>query len=130
MSMQTKQKVVTKDQIAKVLFEGGRLRRTHWDAKVTLLALDTQTNKYIELGTVRFDTYLQLDLREIEMKLPLWNNDYTINEEASPFERLRRYDPWCGYDEYQLKPKVLELMAQGNDFAKYFKARIWRKNAQ
>lgn len=124
--MQNRTKVVTKDQITKVLFEGGKVRWTHWDAKATLFALDKQTNKYVELGTIRFDTYIQLDLREIEMKLPLWNDDYTLNDKASPFERLRRPDAWCGYDDFQLKAKVLELTKQGTDYAKYYRERIWR----
>lgn len=122
----TKTKVVTKDQIVKTLFEGGKIRWTHMDAKATLYALDKRTNKYVELGTIRFNTYIQLDLREVEMKLPFWTADYEINDQASPFMRLRRPDPWCGYDEYQLKAKVIELSNQGTDFARYFKERIWR----
>lgn len=121
-----KQRVVKKEEVTKVLFEGGKIRWAHWNAKATLLGLDKRTNQYVELGTIRFDTYLQLDLREVNMKLPFYDDDYKLNIECSPFERLKRPDAWCGYDEYQLKPKVLELYKQGTDFARYFKERIWR----
>lgn len=121
-----KQRVVKKDEVTKVLFEGGKIHKSHWDAKVTLLEFDKRTNQYVELGTVRFDTYLQLDLREVNMKLPLIDNDNELNVECSPFEQLRRPDAWCGYDEYQLKSKVLELYKQDTEFARYFKKRIWK----
>lgn len=123
--MATKQKVITKQYLVDALFKGAQIRWVHWDAKAFLYEYDNATQSYVNAGTIRFDTYLQLDIREIEMKLPFYNDDYTINTKCSPFEKVRRPDPWCGYDTFKLKDKVIEL-SKHNDFNKYFRERIWR----
>ena len=114
-------RVVTKNEIEQVLFDGGKIRWTHCDAKASLL-----TRSGAEVGTIRFNTYLQLDIREVEMKLPFYNADGTINTNCSPFNRLRRPDAWCGYDDFQLKAIVLTKSAESAELKKYFKERIWR----
>ena len=110
-------RVVTKSEIEQVLFDGGKIRWTHCDAKASLL-----TRSGAEVGTIRFNTYLQLALREVEMKVPFYNPDGTINTKCSPFTRLRRPDAWCGYDDFQLKQVVVEKFKDNP----YFRKRIWR----
>lgn len=121
-----KQRAVKKNEITRVLFEGGKIRWDILDSKATLWTLDKQTNQYVELGTIRFDTYLQLDIRDSAMKLPFYDEDHKLNVKCSPFERVINTNVWRMYDEYQLKSKVLVLAGNNADYAKYFKERIWR----
>ena len=118
--------MVKKNEITKVLFEGGKIRWDILESKATLWELDKQTNQYVELGTIRFDTYLQLDICDSAMKLPFYDEDRKLNVKCSPFERISNTNAWCGYDEYRLKSKVLVLAGRGAGLAKYFKGRIWR----
>ena len=120
------QKVVKKDEITRVLFEGGKIRWDILDSKATLWELDKQTNQYVELGTIRFDTYLQLDISDSAMKLPFYDEERKLNVKCSPFERIRSTNAWYPIDEYQLKSKVLVLAGRDAGLAKYFKERIWR----
>ena len=120
------QKVVKKDEITRVLFEGGKI---HWDildSRATLWELDKQTNQYVELGTIRFDTYLQLDISDSAMKLPFYDEDHKLNVKCSPFEKVKSTNAWYPIDEYRLKSKVLVLAGNNAKHAKYFKERIWR----
>lgn len=116
-----KTKVVNKEQIEQVLFEGGKIHYSQWDAKASLIDVNG-----IDLGTIRFETYLQLDLRESALKLPSRLQDGSVNDEASPFCKLRRPDPWCGYDEYQLREAIPVLCKMHKEHNKYYRRRIWR----
>lgn len=120
------QRVVKKDEITRVLFEGGKIRWNILDSKATLWELDKQTNQYVELGTIRFDTYLQLDISDSAMKLPFYDEEHKLNVKCSPFERIKSTNAWYPIDEYRLKSKVLVLAGNNADYAKYFKERIWR----
>ena len=120
------QRVIKKDEITRVLFEGGKIRWNILDSKATLWELDKQTNQYVELGTIRFDTYLQLDISDSAMKLPFYDEEHKLNVKCSPFERVKSTNAWYPIDEYRLKSKVLVLAGNNADYAKYFKERIWR----
>lgn len=112
-----KQKVVTKKEIEQTLLAGGFIRWIQWDAKAELL-----DNTREVVGTIRFDTYIKLDLREINMKMPLFDTEGNANDEASPFYRLKRWDPWCGYDLFQLRVPEEQLTS----CQKYYLKRMWR----
>ena len=121
--MTEKIKVVSKKQIEEVLFEGGYVRwySGPW-AKAELL-----NNKREVVGTIRFDTYIKLDLREENMKMPAFvetqdGSNSLINDAASPFWRLKRWDAWQGYDDYQLRPAVMNHP----EHKQFYLKRIWR----
>ena len=120
------QRVVKKNEITRVLFEGGKIRWDILESKATLWELDKQTNQYVELGTIRFDTYLQLDISDSTMKLPFYDEEHKLNVKCSPFERGRSTNACYPIDEYRLKSKVLVLAGRDASLAKYFKERIWR----
>lgn len=109
-------RVIRKSKIVPTLLAGGYIRYEQIDAKPSLY--DASNNC---LGVIRFDTFLQLDLREIEMKLPL------SDANTSPFYRLKRYDAWCGYDTYKLKEQFVAVYNSCNeDFKKFLISKIWR----
>lgn len=109
-------KVIRKSMIVPTLLAGGYIRYDLIDAKPSLY--DSADNC---LGVIRFDTYLQLDLREVKMKLPLSD----VN--SSPFYRLKSYNVWCGYDIYKLKEQFVAIYNScTEDRKKLLISKIWR----
>lgn len=114
-------RLVSKEQVTQVLLKGGKVHYDLWEAKAFLYEFETTTQTYKELGTIRFDTYLRLNFNESSMKLPL------DDPNASPFRKLKRYDAWCGYDEFTLREQFLKFYEISDvDTQKALAKCLWR----
>ena len=114
--------VVNKEQVTRTLFAGGKIHYDLWEAKPYLYEYDNATQSFKLVGTIQFNTYLKLNLAEDTMKLPL------SDPKSSPFCKLKRYDAWCGYDEFTLRPEFVKFYGFASDdkTRKMLEQSIWR----